>query len=620
MDQTTKRLVSIGAIFALIASGFVVIYAPAQAAVIEDTVSCDTLDITTTNVVFRGFNPCTGTLEDADTENTDDAFDYIGSITALSALDVWTQLVSISGTVTRTQDDVDQRTTFSYTVNNFYSEAEGAEVDVNVLMTFDGNTVRWEVSAFEPGTSTPASITFKIEADLGSDSNRIDGDSDGYEYFTDDSMNDPALVFNSQSTWDVINDTESFGEFLFDGGLTSGFVEVTIIGYERCATEDQIIAGVESFTSAYEANKYSDIADLDGTCARSCKPSSKIIQTSPGNFNVGGVDICFDNGYESIDPEVLLDQVNGIADIGSNVPLEFSVDYQDVAVGSDKSLNAILTIVETVGLEGDIVESVDELDSPNDSWVNSYINVIEASADNDRYLTYELYFYDSEDETKTAVSISNLELNTYDIDNYQFFEVNSVKSSKLSSDTILTVTKSGDVIRALDETGIGSESGNESRVSVKFSPTDYIYLKMGVSNLEPEDSDAWFGLDFSSGPSWKAPKFSDGPTATASKVLIAKKKIDSFLSDSPKLLASQKVKIRKFINKHPSINFITCKGYTAGAVKQADKALAKARATNVCDVIKAIKPSVSILVKTKIPGLPLSPKNRKVVIRGYEIG
>jgi hypothetical protein len=96
----------------------------------------------------------------------------------------------------------------------------------------------------------------------------------------------------------------------------------------------------------------------------------------------------------------------------------------------------------------------------------------------------------------------------------------------------------------------------------------------------------------------------------------AKRTIDNFPGDSPKLLKSLKVKIKKFVVKYPDITTFTCTGYTAGPVKKADKVLAKTRAANVCAYIEKIKPSVSATTIGKTPGLPFGAANRKVVIRG----
>jgi hypothetical protein len=97
----------------------------------------------------------------------------------------------------------------------------------------------------------------------------------------------------------------------------------------------------------------------------------------------------------------------------------------------------------------------------------------------------------------------------------------------------------------------------------------------------------------------------------------AKRSIDNFAADSPKLLKPLKVEIRRFISNNPEISNFTCTGFTAGPVKPSDKALARKRATNVCAFIEKIKPEVTTTISGKTPGLPLAPSSRKVVIRGY---
>jgi hypothetical protein len=98
---------------------------------------------------------------------------------------------------------------------------------------------------------------------------------------------------------------------------------------------------------------------------------------------------------------------------------------------------------------------------------------------------------------------------------------------------------------------------------------------------------------------------------------IAKRTIDNFAGDSPKLLKPLKAEIRKFLSDNPEISSFTCTGYTAGPVKPSDKALAKQRANKVCAYIEKIDSDVSTTIIGKTPGLPWGPTSRKVIVRGY---
>lgn len=97
----------------------------------------------------------------------------------------------------------------------------------------------------------------------------------------------------------------------------------------------------------------------------------------------------------------------------------------------------------------------------------------------------------------------------------------------------------------------------------------------------------------------------------------AKKTIDNFAGDSPRLLKALKLKIRKFLTKHADLTSFTCTGYTAGPVTASDKVLANTRAANVCAYIQKVKPSVLTTTIGKTPGLPWGAANRKVVIKGF---
>jgi hypothetical protein len=619
--------------------------------------------------------------------------------------------------VTRSTDSVEGSTTYTYLVEDYYSHDAEGEVDISVTVKFDGNTASWRLQAFVPGTSDPAELTFRMLGIYGGFSNSVFGDSNGYDYSTTNDLDgDPILVYSTDG--EFVHTAENF-EFNFPSGSTEGLVEITILGYERCATSEAISLALNDFTLNYLTQKNTEILEVEGTCTRACTPSTSAIETSSGNFDLADVDLCFDKGYGSEDPSTLLDQVDDSDDLGSEATEGFSFDYQDVAVGTDKTLNALLTVTSIVGLEYDEAYEIDEYDDDitGNKWINTYVDYLEGEAD--RYISYTLFFYEDGDVTKTPVNVSNLEMTIYDIDSYQFFESNNVSTYTLAPDTILSTSRpASGTIRAEEASGESSSSSDDkSRLNLKLIETSQFVLRMGVTSGDTSSDDAWFGIDFSGGPAWENPPDSfnpnSGPRATnqrpatptkpqvtvtpgpgslnveiayagsvsrlpsqytvtalpggnsciaygsysncditglkagvSYKITItatnsigtsgkyvsterykvvsdslvslkAKRSIDNFAPDSPKLLKPLKAEIRRFISNNPKISNFTCTGYTAGPVKPSDKALARKRATNVCAFIEKIKPEATTTISGKTPGLTLAPSSRKVVIRGY---
>lgn len=603
-------------------------------------------DVINSITSFRDFNPCIGSLADADTQNVDDAFDEtfielseseegFGTIKVLEEGSYSTlQADTVSKTIVRksVQDGV---TAFSYDTERF-SDVEGASgslVDVNVNVKFAGNTITWNVQAFEPGTATPADLTFYIEGNLGSDGRTQTFTSNGLTYNTDGFFGDPALVLatDSATTTRITEDTVRFSA----EDVTSGFVEVSVIGFDRCATQAEIVAAIDDFTDNYQDNKNTDIPDLVGAaCNRECQPSTATLERSPGDFDLAGIPLCFDTGFdlaEGSDPEVLLEQevLEDQDNIGNNFVLGDSIDYQNVAIGGDTVLNAIVTVSTTYLLEDNEVDEVDDYGFRNNGWINTGLDF--EPGEEDRYAEYTIQFYVSGDVSRTAVRVSNLSLDAYDVDNHQFFGASGVSTYSLAEETILTATATGEQLRVSENSGEGSSSGEESRVSVNFKPANSFVIRMGMTEGNSDYSGASFDLDFTGLTEWESPpveeEFKPGrvssggatflPTPTYS--FVAKKAVYSFIPESPKLLKAQQAQIKAFLKKNPNISKISCTGYTAGPVKKSHMALAKKRASNVCAYIERIRPGVDTTVAAKTLGLPFSPLSRKVVIRGSSV-
>lgn len=241
-----------------------------------------------------------------------------------------------------------------------------------------------------------------------------------------------------------------------------------------------------------------------------CSASSSNIMTSAGLFNLGGVELCFDQGADPND--IILSQLSGRDNFGAEVPEGWSFDYEDVAVGADKTLNAFLTVSVVNKLLDNVAHRVDRFRASrgfgnSNKWIQSriYYLALEQGDEDDRYVEYTLVFYDKSDPQKTPVTVSNLSTTVYDIDAYQFFESTNVESYLLSLDTFLTASRLGDgSVRIAEMDGDGSDPEDDfARVTFKLANSNQFKFKLGISSLEEEpDGNATFGLDFSGGPAW----------------------------------------------------------------------------------------------------------------------
>jgi hypothetical protein len=582
---------------------------------------------------FRNFQPCSSELDDVRTENNDDAFDGsdIGRIKVGTSDDYF--FVDADDAIMQ-RSVVGGVTNFSYTSERSITDVDS--VDINVNVTFAGNTVTWNVESFVSGTSTPAPLTFFIDGNLGSDSRTVSASSGGVTYTNDRYYEDPVVVFDSNSsTYSLTDDDQVRFGFIDED---SGFLEVSVIGYDRCATEEEIQLAVDTFIGDYQNQKNKDQPDVVGAeCIRQCQPSTATLERSPGIFDVGGIPLCFDTGLDSTNPSTLLEQegrlsldaARGLLDMGTPLQLGDSIEYQNVVLGGDVTLNASLTATRMLGFAADEYNAADFYAFRDNDWIQSGLWF--EPGNRDRYLEYTLVFFVSGDADRTPVSISNLNLSVYDIDNFQFFSATGVDTYSLAGETILRARASGAQLRVTENNGISSSDGEESRVSMIFKDANSFVFRVGVTERTADTLGASYGLDFTAGEVWEeAPventfKPGSGSSSSASVAAVttpsfaAKRTISRFSPESPRLLKAQRAEIRSFLKKNPELSKITCTGYTAGPVKRTDRALAKKRAANVCAYIETIKPAVVTQVAGRTPGLPFSPLSRKVIIRGYSI-
>jgi hypothetical protein len=246
-------------------------------------------------ITFSEFSPCKSKLQDAYTTSSYSAFGWgnFGAIQIFQGMDGdgerWDPLTAngspmATRSVTKSTDGVVGSTTYTYLVENYYSQDATAFVDISVEVKFDGNTITWQVRVFEHGTSTPAELTFRLLGTYAGFDSTVHGTSNGYTYSTTTAQDGfPILVYNTDGSF---TPTDEFLKFNFPSGSTSGFVEVSVLGYENCSTTAAITAALADFTSNYSVMKNTDIPEVAGTCSSSSQHPKTSAPPTPDKSQV----------------------------------------------------------------------------------------------------------------------------------------------------------------------------------------------------------------------------------------------------------------------------------------------------------------------------------------------
>jgi hypothetical protein len=423
---------------------------------------------------------------------------------------------------------------------------------------------------------------------------------------------------------------------------------------------------------------------------------------------------------------------DGDPDIGDNATPGTSVDYLKVATIGGQQIDARVTYVATNGHYGVSHSSTDGLldrldDADSDTGVNRFINTdVEwntSAQDQDRYAEFKIEFFKDLASTPVPVTLTNLSLSIYDIDNRQFVSLSGADRFYLSSsDSIITASASGGLLRlqAANTNTSGNDSYTRGRASLEFDSVSTITYRLGVLK-EDSDSGASYSLDFGPGLPWtggaqgaaqvnpvlaqaSAPAPYTGPIPTslsvscvpagqASTALLTGERLNTITSaevdgkavavsevtatsvklalpaltagtysviynsssgrlthqDSLRVCASAAAPvtvspgqtpftitkrftgyrgdrgpvvardlraITAFIKANPGLTSVTCTGSTSGIpAKSTDRALATARATNACNIVKRLVPGITTSIST-ITGKGVGQFHRAVIITG----
>lgn len=574
--------------------------------------SREEIDISNPEVEFEEFNTCEVYFDDARTASNGDAFDDFGFIKGLGANGFDPIVPSIL-----TQSVNEGTTTFSFTVEDFYSEAAIGLVDVSVTVEITGNTFRYSVEAFQPNTSTPAQLTFFIEGNLGSDSQTQSGDSNGFLYTVDNLYGDPVIFYftNGLSSFGTGGDNDDI-RFDFESS-TSGYLEVTMFGYTRCASTQDIFQALDDFTSSYETVRNSDLAEIEGICVRACEPIQAQIEVSPGIYDLAGQSLCFDQALNPEDGPLLEQEVLVGPNLGESMTVGDSIDYLSVIQAADKTLNAILTVTDLYQQDGDRLVYGDRFEYRDNSWINTYTSINTVAED--RYITYTLSFYEEGDDTKSPVQVSNLKLSVHYLENQSYITADNVLQYSLSRGSILGASALGNnqLRVSQDRPNTSYYSEEASRVDFALGQSSLHTFSLGVGRSAPEDNGAYFSLDFTGLVPWEqAPvvrPYSKGPVAPKAVEISNYFVVEGFTKGKSKLNGKMREFIRSEISSQPNEKRVVCTGTVRGKNWTPKKeAIALARAKAGCDYVSNLSPNIPTELRKRLIS---NPKGNALTVR-----
>jgi uncharacterized repeat protein (TIGR02543 family) len=195
-------------------------------------------------------------------------------------------------------------------------------------------------------------------------------------------------------------------------------------------------------------------------------------------------------------------------DIGEeNMSISDYVVYQSITTSGLTILDAKVEVTNLSGIEtgGDNgIEGIEKLDDATSAaGKNRFINLdLEFIAETGReFAELEFSFFNQADSS--SVTISNFALSIYDIDSYQFVEVESSFSYQLAPGTILSASNIAGGMKF--QSGITATGDDEertiARVTLLFNSASTFKIRLGQDHPGSKKS-AGFELDFSLGQDW----------------------------------------------------------------------------------------------------------------------
>ena len=231
--------------------------------------------------------------------------------------------------------------------------------------------------------------------------------------------------------------------------------------------------------------------------------------------NLSGVSLDFND----VGGNIQVDGQSGV-DFGPNFAVGSSLNYLNVG---PNGLNAKVTYLSETGV--DVVGFVDSSDSDpgNNRMMNFSVDFDPAGSPAiDRYAEFEVEFYRDIAQTYTPVTVSNLQLSIYDIDNLQYAAIDKASTYQLSEYTVINDSRigqsrweffSGDLSTSTTSTPNATTRSafSQGRVTVSLASSTKYTFRLGVSKTEPSSSGAIYILDFGPGLAWGSRAGLDAP-------------------------------------------------------------------------------------------------------------
>ncbi len=197
-----------------------------------------------------------------------------------------------------------------------------------------------------------------------------------------------------------------------------------------------------------------------------------------------------------------------------------SLRYDEVATIDGTVIDAVVTFVDGTDLfsydagEADRLERID--DTFPDDEEDPFIELALGGNAQGGFAIAEMSVEFFEGGTNTPVTLSNLPMNVYDIDNLQWVEVDGAAGYSVSTNTHLTVTNpsSGTYRFTSPDESTDNDDGTSytvGRGKVIFNATSEVTFRVAIPNeIEPGGS---FDVDFSNGLPW-TDQFGGGENTT----------------------------------------------------------------------------------------------------------
>ena len=473
-------------------------------------------------------------LQSVDAGQKDDAVEEFGflhlsdgSTTRMLALDDF-------ATCEAKADGVSTKAVSNQGVDQFVIDCTGGNVvfggdqlDVRALIEIQGSSIAWQVDL--SSTSTTAPISVWVEGLLG-----IEDDTTSspmvWEY-TDsgNTSNVQQLIVSAESDDDDIPVT--VWEFNTPSTITTRDVTVENStpavgsGDFGVLSESKVIdSEVESFR--FEMTTIDSYKDFE---AQAVQLAEEFLSDGYFGFCLPIVeqplkpimnDQCVDLNNTALNFREVEQRTQWDVDGLENAAENDSYMFFDVGVRNGQSLDARVTVEKVTGLVGDVIEDIDDGSQSRQSDWNDQFMRIDTQAqisfpEGTPKESYTQLLVEFLNKSGQSVTLSDVYLNTYDIDELQYFEVDGFDSYRLSDETSLSVVRTeGEALRFQSGIENASASANEIddkanyRVEVYFEKASQVRLRLGtdVSDLPAgftsSEAFANYFLDFSTGPFW----------------------------------------------------------------------------------------------------------------------